>query len=212
MATWRRMQVKCSIGGAFCVLLLVVGVAPNRAQAGCGHDVTSSESRLIRDALADMELFHYPARDRLTDCPGAHARGRAPARHALREQGLPQVPVPSLSLRSDLWCCMTIATDRIGRKSAHALDTSSRPHPRHETFPPERPPAPPCFAPLTRLIAALPARMARSGWFGLFVEDARATIDIARLPRRLIEMCARTPLIDSRGRSNPSLRGSRSAS
>lgn len=41
------------------MLLLIVSFAPSQARAGCGHDVTSRESRLIHDALDDLELLRH---------------------------------------------------------------------------------------------------------------------------------------------------------
>jgi hypothetical protein len=141
MASSRGKRVISSIGGAFCMLLLVGGVAPGAAYASCSHDVSSRASRSIQDSLADLELFRYTAAlsDRLpvsppeSPCNGPSCSGR---------QGFPQAPAQSLSPRSDPWCSMSIAAYRINSNSTHQFDTSPRPHPRHETVPPERPPRP----------------------------------------------------------------------
>lgn len=141
MGTSFRERAKHSIAGAFCLLLLVGGVAPPRIQAGCSHDVTSRTSRLTGETLAHLELPRFPVGLTTDPAPPVPRRDRpCQGPSCSRGQSLPPGPPPSLSLRSDLWCCPAIASAWNPFHSTDRLDTSDTLHPRHETAPPERPP------------------------------------------------------------------------
>jgi hypothetical protein len=136
-----RERAKLWIGGAFTMLLLVGGLVPPRAQAGCSHDVTSNISRSFRNSVADLELLQYSAGELehpLSPSPRKERGCSGPS--CSPGQSSPQAPAPSLSLRSDLWCFSTLELARGDRDSTAPFIMSTAPHPRHETSPLERPP------------------------------------------------------------------------
>jgi hypothetical protein len=130
------------IAGAFCMLMVIGGVAPSPARASCGHDVTSNQIRSSRESLSELELLKYTGTDQANSAPAGPRREMpcsgpscSPAR------GLPLAPATSVPVRiSDLWCCMTISSRWEEPDSAEKPVDLSISHPRHNTSRLERPP------------------------------------------------------------------------
>ena len=129
------------VAGAFCVLLVVGGVAPSPAWAGCGRDVTSKASRSTRDSLSALELLKSSAAEPADSAPAGPRPDRPCSDPSCsRGRGLPQTPAPSSPVKSDPWYCTTIALWWGSPRSAEPLGNLSASHPRHSTSPIERPP------------------------------------------------------------------------
>jgi hypothetical protein len=125
---------------AFLILLAVGGVAPSTAWAGCDH-VSSNLSLGAQGSLHDLELFRYSAVRPGEPTPTVPRRdSRCSGPFCSQGPGLPQAPVPSLTLKSEFGCVVKVAhrTDDLSSVEAPTDHFPSRP--RYSTFPPQRPP------------------------------------------------------------------------
>jgi hypothetical protein len=137
-------RAKHLVAGAFWVLLAVGGVAPSPARAGCGHDVTSNVSRSNAKLVSNLELFRASALDLNHSSPVGPRRNLPCSGPSCSEgQGLPHAPATSLPLRSDPWCCTTLAIQWRAPQSANRLAKPCTAHPRYSASPIERPPRTP---------------------------------------------------------------------
>jgi hypothetical protein len=138
------------VAGAFGVLLVVAGIAPTPARAGCGHGVTSNLSRSTSNWLLGPELFRHSAAgpaDLAPARPGRDLPCSGPS--CSQRRGVPQTPAPSSPVRSDPWCDTIAASCRDVPDSPEELTNPSPSHPRHRISPPERPPRHPRLRPLS---------------------------------------------------------------
>ena len=136
-----RKRANHWIAGAFCMLLVVGGVAPSPARASCGHDVTSNLIRSARESLSDLDVLIYSA-----DSTPAAPRRDLPCSGPGCSEGrnLPQAPATSIPVRiTDPFCCTTVATYGNGPDSAEKLADLSISRPRHNSSPLDRPPRDP---------------------------------------------------------------------
>jgi hypothetical protein len=132
-----------SVAGAFCLLLAVGGVAPSPARASCGHDVSSSVGRSAGKSLSNLELFRYSAANPFDSALGDPRRDRpCSGPSCSRAPSVPHAPapLPTMTVRSDPWCCTTAALRWGAPESIGMLAGRSTSQPRHGTSPLERPP------------------------------------------------------------------------
>lgn len=137
-------RAKPWIAGAFCMLLVVGGIAPSTARASCGHNVTSDLIRSSRDSVSELELLRYDSSAESVESAPASPRRDLPCSGPSCSQGgrnLPQAPAPTVSVRmSDPWCCTSNSPGWDGPESAEKPAEFSLSSPRHLTSPIERPP------------------------------------------------------------------------
>jgi hypothetical protein len=126
---------------AYLLPLAVLTTAPSEARAGCEHGVTSAKGGSLRfsvsrlEALAaagavDGEASHDSSRRKLP-CSGPNCREGRPS---------PDVPVLSPPVKSDSWCEPPAVRLETGADTDRLGAASGAIHPRHQTFPLERPP------------------------------------------------------------------------
>jgi hypothetical protein len=142
MTSTFRKRAERRIVRAFCILLVVGGVAPLPAQASCGNDVDSNAIRSTGESLFDFELLAFSAEQGDAAPPVLPNRGM-PCTGATcsRGRGLPPAPATFVSARiSDICCSTTVANCWGNAESAAELTDLDKSHPLHNTFPPERPP------------------------------------------------------------------------
>jgi hypothetical protein len=135
-------RAKHQVVGAFCVLLLLGGVAPSSTRASCGHGVTSGLNRAIGVSLSDLELARYQGAA-LADPAPADPRRDMPCSGPSCSKGrsLPHAPSSSSSpVRSDPWCCTSAAPGWASPEAVDTLGDLAASRPRHTSFRIDRPP------------------------------------------------------------------------
>ena len=134
-------QLKQGAAGAFCMLLAMVAVAPEKAWAGCGHQVTSTASRSVSSYQSGLETFEIDGIDN-AEPPPADSQRRLPCSGPSCSEGrkVPLVPAPNSSVRSELWGNTHTGSSWERPGLAHNLETRNALRPRSTTSPIERPP------------------------------------------------------------------------
>ena len=136
-----RERAEHRIVGAFCALLVVGLVAPVPAQASCGNDVHSNASRSTRDSLSELELLgNFAEQGDVAPAVLPHRDVPCTGPTCSRGRGFPSAPARFVSARISDICCTTLVIYRGNPDSAAELTGLDTSHPRHNTFPPERPP------------------------------------------------------------------------
>lgn len=129
------------VSGALLALLGAFAAAPSTAEAGCGHYIVFQSNGSGIAALSDMESL------RLLGVSGDDTAPAAPPRDVpcsgptcSQGPGVPYVPAPLPSVRSELWCGSTAPPPPDGPGLSDRLPEPARLHPVRRPFPLERPP------------------------------------------------------------------------
>lgn len=149
MVSVNDIRARQFVSRAFCGIVLALGLAPSALQASCGQHVTSKTSRSARGPRVDLRDLrvtavqaagvypYHPARDRT--CSGFYCS---------RTPGAPSALPSSDEQRTELWWGITDVSWHGVLERGAPLACSSKLHPRHLTFPPQRPPRAPRLAPI----------------------------------------------------------------
>jgi hypothetical protein len=105
MASYLPERAKQCMARAFFMLVVIVTIAPSAVLASCGHDVTSSKSRLTRDSLALSALLKGSGVVANDSAPsGQRGEPGCSSPSCSRRRDLERVPSPSVPVRNDHWC------------------------------------------------------------------------------------------------------------
>jgi hypothetical protein len=124
--------------------LLAISIAPSRARADCGHDVSSAASRARLASLSGLQQLEESGALRSQPAPLV-PRGSSPCSGAGCREGrqLPDVPSPSSTVRNDSWCHVALAEQADNALCVGLIAIAPALQTRHYTSPLERPPRPP---------------------------------------------------------------------
>ena len=124
--------------GTLLVFLGVAGIAPSPARAGCDHHVLSASDRLGLEPLFEQEFASLSGAAPAPSAPRRDLPCSGPS--CSRNSGLPHLPAPRFSVRSESWCCTTGVPPWIGPELADELADPAPGHPRRGGTDIERPP------------------------------------------------------------------------
>jgi hypothetical protein len=142
MKTSSPERLKHRVARALCVFLACGAIAPSTARAGCGHTVTSNVSRSAQGSLSGPELVGFSA-ERTGDFSSGNPRRNRPCAGlscSSEERGSPWSPASSFSPRIEACCCEMSALRWTGQHGDYRSAEPVVAHPRHGTFPIDRPP------------------------------------------------------------------------
>jgi hypothetical protein len=134
-----REPAKDRVAGAFLMLLAIGSIAPSRAQASCGNNVTSTVLRSNPESYSTPRLIGHFAKH--GDVAPAGRRRDVPCTGPTCSRGRGSSTVPSIPVRiSDPRRCTTVAFCSDDQSSTPKPTDVDLLHARHNSSPPERPP------------------------------------------------------------------------